>query len=194
MRILAVDPGDELHGYVIITDNPENPKQPIISEFGKVGTESILHIIIDSEYDTLAIEDFTFRPQYMSNESIQTCQNIGRFRQRYLDTHSYSPRLIARATHVSNLTGDAKCDDTQVKHSIWNLYGGKDIAVGNVKCEFCHGNGWNGRKHTPCTRCNQTGYSHPQGPLFEFSELKCDDHWLALSLAIYMAKITRDAQ
>ncbi len=188
MKILAIDPGPIKSAYVIW--DAENQKT---GGKGIVENGTILHWLKREnslEGAELAIEMIASYGMSVGAEVFETCVWIGRFKEAWLNRFELKGRvtLIKRIDVKSHLCHSAKANDSNIRQAIIDRFGGKDIAIGNNKCEACHGKGWVGRGRPVCTACNGSGWKNVPGPLATVHK----DEWAALAVALTRADMSKE--
>ena len=127
-----------------------------------------------------AIEMMASYGMAVGESVFQTCVQIGRFEKSCVNS---SYQHIFRKEVKLALCGTLKAKDTNIKQSIVDMYGGKEIAIGGKKCTKCKGKGWSGAGRPKCTQCCGSGWKFPPGPLFGVKE----HAWSALAVALTYA-------
>lgn len=127
----------------------------------------------------LAIEYVQEQGRPLGQDTVDTVAWIGRFIESWLhlDTLTYTlvlPSMIRE--HVAHYGANK----AEKRAALLDLYGGKEQALGRVKCRYCKGKGWRGRGRPPCEECNATGWEVPPGPLADIT----GHEWSALAVAI----------
>lgn len=156
---LAIDPGTTESGWVSYDSGR-------ISDFGKWPNHELLDLVGQDRGDYLALEMIASYGMPVGAEVFETCVWIGRFHQRWLDSHRHrtDPVMVYRKEVKMHLCGTTKAKDGNIRQAIIDIYGGKDRAIG--------------KKATP-------------GPLYGVS----GDVWAALGLAITAeARMSADGQ
>jgi hypothetical protein len=147
MKLLAIDPGNVYSGWVMF-----NTKLRIPEAFGKDLNKHVLRTIQRLQYDRLFCEFPVPRGQSISIQIpgkgfirkgsgqtvswqlYETCYWIGQFQVIHMLTHKGVPFIrINRMDVKMFLTGNAGAKDANVRAAIMEKYGGKELAVGNVK-------------------------------------------------------------
>ncbi len=112
--ILAIDPGNEESGYVILNDDLS------ISKKGKVDNEEILYIIEffawqDGKY--IAIEMIASYGMAVGQSVFETCVWIGRFIQA-AKKWDINPQYIYRKDEKMNLCNSMKAKDSNIVQAL----------------------------------------------------------------------------
>lgn len=126
MLVLAIDPGNEKSAYVMY-----NPETKRISEKNILNNLEILPIITSIRYDKLAIEMIASYGMGVGKTVFETCLWVGRFIQAGYPYHE--AYLIYRKDEKMYLCHSMKAKDGNIRQAILDLYGGKDVALGNKK-------------------------------------------------------------
>jgi hypothetical protein len=71
-------------------------------------------------------------------------------------------------------------NDSVIRQRLIDKYGGKDKAIGGVRCPNCKGKGWSGSGRPVCDVCQGEKWKHPPGPLHGITA----DVWQALAVAV----------
>lgn len=123
MRILAIDPGNEMSALVIwdgltIVNKLYSNNDEILYNLQMWRNESPLVIEMIGHYGTGMPAGKTV---------FDTCVWIGRFTQAY---GAHRVQTILRPTVKANLCGSARAKDGNVRQAIIDRFGGKEIAIG----------------------------------------------------------------
>ena len=170
MRILALDPGSAKSAWVLLKDGV-----PI--EFAIDDNESILDFVVKPLDDChRTIEMMKARGMPTANEELMTCVWIGRFMQA--SGHPWT--FVYRQDVKLHLCGRVTASDANIRCALIDRYGGKDTAIGGVKCKYCKGKGWYGNGRPTCPVCKGEKWLHPPGPLHGLHA----DLWQALAVAV----------
>ncbi len=158
--VVAIDPGLEESGWVSILDDGK-----ITSEI--VENAKLLNTIrsTDPTTVTLVIERMNFMAKHAGNSVHEPNVWAGRFMEAFAGRGG-SVHRIFRRTVTTYISGQVAQGNAAIRAAIIDRYGGKDKAIGGVRCKRCKGKGWTGRHRTPCDdwRCEK-GWLHPPGPL-----------------------------
>ena len=169
--VLAIDPGREQSALVRIDDSD-------IDAALLPNADALLGLHGRNGEEVVVIERMNFMPNHCGDEIHETNVWAGRFLQM-AESHGIIVHRIYRRTVAVHITGLTKGDAT-VRAAIIDRYGGKDKAIGGVRCKKCNGKGWRGRDHDYCQPCFGRGWTHPPGPL-----KKVVTHcWQALALGL----------
>ena len=188
-RVLAIDPGPEVSGWVLFGIETRKP-----FSFGIDTTDEVLKIIEQESFNWLVIEKVGNQGNIVGDTIFDTCINIGSFKDRYRNNGKYCYD-ITRSNVIVQLYGFArkrnpdktwfKVRDKHVNAVIIERFGGRDIAVGGVKCQKCKGKGWFGAGRPVCTACGGSQWLNPPGPLFGVRK----HIWDALGLAMTFLEV-----
>ena len=147
MRLLAIDPGSEKSGWVLLDeageptewgwDDNESIRQALSSDYITEGPWRALDI------DHLVIEDVSHYGKDISvgNDVFQTVRWTGRFDEAWGGEFAY----IKRPTVKTYLCGMPTAKDKDVRQAVIDHYGGDAKALGGKKCATYHGSGLRGR-------------------------------------------------
>ena len=190
MLIAAIDPGDVKSAFVIYDDETDH----IIDSYHGVnaGIQAKLQM---AEADHFAVEMVATYGRPVGRNIFETCVWIGRFIEAWTRTHAKLWSFVYRNTVICHLcgsrwftdpaTGKRKgYSDSHIRSILIERYGGKDKAIGGVKCRKCKGKGWFGAGRPTCPECGGGKWLHPPGPLASFK----DHHFAALGVAITFAE------
>ena len=124
MKILAVDPGNEMSAYVILDDSF------IIHGKGLVDNEELLKIAEEKEYDKLAIEMIASYGMPVGREIFETCVFIGRLREKSAKPYKY----IYRKDEKMNICHTMKAKDSNIRQALIDRFG--EVGTKNNKGYF----------------------------------------------------------
>lgn len=124
MKILAVDPGNEMSAYVILDDSF------IIHDKGIVDNEELLKIAEEKEYDKLIIEMITSYGMPVGREIFETCVFIGRLREKSTKPYKY----IYRKDEKMNICHTMKAKDSNIRQALIDRFG--EVGTKNNKGYF----------------------------------------------------------
>lgn len=180
---LAVDPGNKESGWVLFTLQDGYPGGVNIESFGVIENGELQNKIEElhkaerkagRKLGCLCIEMPKAQGMAVANEVFETCVFVGRLLQTWPGTDwSY----VFRGEVKLAICGQARAKDPNVRQALIDLWGGKDDAIGGVKCPICKGKGHTGRERVEC-KC-KTGWKIPKGPLHGMAA----DSWAALAVA-----------
>lgn len=175
MNVLAIDPGNQKSGFVLLEDG--NPDQ-----FAKLPNEELLRLLWDElTADILVVEFPVARGMPASNELFQTVFWIGRFVQAWIETEPDADWLpIDRKDVKLAICEDPRAKDSNIRAALIERFGGEDQAIGGKKCPKCKGKGWFGPGRPVCPECHGDQWLHPPGPLYGMTA----DVWAALAVGI----------
>ncbi|WDI91942.1 hypothetical protein JH280_11390 [Xanthomonas campestris] len=117
MRILAIDPGTEESGWVILWDGR-------VLASGIAANESMLHQLRMEGYgdiDTLAIEMIASYGMPVGREVFETCVWVGRYQQAWRSPEAV--QLVYRRDVKLHLCGNAKAKDANIRQALLDLIG-----------------------------------------------------------------------
>lgn len=132
MKVLAIDPGSEVSGWVVYDGER-------VLEAGVSPNHDILYeILYDMEdvgswldCDTLVIESFAPRGQPLYSQLVDTAIWIGRFTQAW--DGEVNVHLVVRDDAKRHLCGGGPRGDANVRAALIDRFGGKDKAIGTKK-------------------------------------------------------------
>ena len=190
-EILAIDPGSE-RSAMVVTDGQD-------VKFWYEKNAALRHILRawKSHSPPLAIEYMYRRGMPLMQQAIDTMFEAGRF----VEARGGEWTPIDRADVKLHICGNPRAKDSNIRQALIDRWGGREKAVGAVKCPACKGKGWRGRGRPTCESCHLaqmkdgdlvgSGYLHPPGPLHGIT----GDVWSALAVAVtYLdAQATSDA-
>jgi hypothetical protein len=154
MKILAIDPGNEQSAYMCFYDNK-------LVEFAIMPNEKLLNIIPQFTADEMAIEMIASYGMAVGKTVFETCVWIGRFVQRFQESHNRPFHFVYRKDVKIHLCHSMRAKDSNIRQAIIDRY----PATGEGK--------------TP-----QIGTKNQPGPLYGVSK----DIWSALAVAIYFTE------
>ena len=185
MKIFAIDPGPEWHGWVYYDTATKIPES-----FGITQTKPLIALIDSLPMAYLVIEKIGTQQGNVVGASVfDTCRNIGRIEQAF-NNDDYVSYEHTRSAVIIHLYGFMrrklpdktwfKVKDKHINALLIERYGGQEIAVGGIKCPKCKGKGWFGAGRPLCPACNGGKWLYPPGLLFGMKSHIYD----ALGLAI----------
>lgn len=126
--LVAVDPGCDDSAFVIFDHGGR------VCRFGKQPNHELLVAVRDWSITCpgshLAIEMIQSFGMPVGREVFETCVWIGRFMQAW---QGLNVTRILRQTVKIHLCKSAKAKDGNIRQALIDMYGGKDIAIGNKK-------------------------------------------------------------
>lgn len=120
MRILAIDPGNEYSGYVLVeADETDITK---VLDVGKIRNAEI-YDVLDKDYDHLAIEMIAGMGMTVGAEVFETCVWIGRFLEyaRFTDRKFQTQRIYRREEKIC-LCGAPTAKDANIRQALCDRY------------------------------------------------------------------------
>ncbi len=174
-KVLAIDPGPLSSAWLEYDKETGNPYAWNMEDNDEVlSSLSLQH----HHVSFLAIEHIQHygRGMPVGADVFETCIWIGRF----IEASRLPWVLIKNPTIRTCLCGSATANGRQIKQTLIDRFGGKDKAVGGVKCPKCKGKGWVGRGRPTCPVCDGRLWAHPPGPLHDMT----DHIWSALAVAV----------
>lgn len=126
MRVLAIDPGNELSAWCVYSDGR-------VLSFGIDANALLLFKLEHGDFEAghmecaeLAIEMIASYGMPVGREVFETCLWIGRFIQSWSVAHT----LVYRRDVKLHLCGSARAKDGNVRQALIDRYGGKEKAIG----------------------------------------------------------------
>ena len=118
MRILAVDPGTTQSGWVLFEDGK-------VVSAGVAQNETVLQqIAADHTADMLAVEMVASYGMAVGKEVFETVRWVGRFEQRWKDTHEQCDfRLVYRMEVKMHLCHNPKAKDANIRQALIDMLG-----------------------------------------------------------------------
>jgi hypothetical protein len=151
MLILGIDPGPSMQAIVTW-----DGQRAVFREMDLDAVPGFLATGVD--FGPVAIEDFVVY-RALDVHGRETIKAIGAL--RYMcSVEGVETVEIPRADVLRHFRV-TKGGDAALRPAVFDRFGGRDTAVGGVKCPKCKGKGWTGREHKPCPRWKQ-----PPGPLY----------------------------
>ena len=124
MNMIAIDPGT--HKSAILVYDGTRPYAPEIND-----NEEVLYDIDHyPDADMIAIEMIACYGMAVGAETFETCVWIGRFVERFRETHDGTISLVKRPEVKLHLCRHPRAKDANVRQALLDLYGGKEAAVG----------------------------------------------------------------
>ena len=183
--VLAIDPGPVESGWVVFD---AETRKPVQFEIGT--TEQILKMLKTTKVEWLVIEKIGTQQGNVVGASVfDTCINIGRFMEAFGNDEQvcYEYNRHAVIIHLYGFMRKKQSDgswfkvrDKHINALIVERYGGKEKAIGGVKCPKCKGKGWFGAGRGVCGACEGGQWLYPPGVLFGVKS----HIWDALGLAM----------
>ena len=124
VKILAIDPGQDLSGFVLWDCETET-----LLDKGKVSNDAICDILEEAPPCILAMEKPANMGNYFGDSLIDTCIWLGRFWECY--AYATSVVLIKRHEVKQHLCHQQKgVNDAVIRAAIIDRFGGKEKAIG----------------------------------------------------------------
>lgn len=120
MKILAIDPGNEYSGYVLVeADEADITK---VLDVGKIRNEEIYNVL-GKDYDHLAIEMIAGMGMTVGAEVFETCVWIGKFLEyaRFTDRKFQTQRIYRRDEKIC-LCGAPTAKDANIRQALCDRY------------------------------------------------------------------------
>lgn len=175
-RILAIDPGPKASAWCLLDGRKVQTNK-----------EDNEHLLRDLRMNTLEADLFAIEcfagsyGQSVGIEVVETIVFIGRCVEAWEFNQGDWAIRVFRKTAVTHLTNNPKANDSHVRQSLVDRWGGESVAlVKERKCPVCKGKGVFGRSE--CEACAGTKVSNANGPLVGVTK----DGWAALSIACYV--------
>lgn len=175
-RVLAIDPGPLSSAWLVYDKERRTPLEWAY----EVNDEVLISLSVrELSVSCLAIEHIQHygRGMPVGADVFETCIWMGRFIGAF-DAKPWV--LIKNPTIRACLCNNASANARQIKQALIDKFGGKDKAIGGVKCPKCKRKGWVGRNHATCPVCEGALWAHPPGPLHDMTE----HIWSALAVAV----------
>lgn len=120
--ILAIDPGNEQSGWVVIDDD----LRPV--KFGKTGNEELLQIIKTQKMrvDAVCIEMMQNHGHLVGNHVLWSCVWIGRF----TEVATCPVHYVYRHEEKLHVCGKAAASDTDIRHALIQRFAKHDRKTG----------------------------------------------------------------
>jgi hypothetical protein len=112
MRILAIDPGPKINGYVLY-----EPGLVKILDSGEIGADAMCATIHFTGCELIAIERIRGYGMVSGDDTFDTCENIGRFYER-ATFNAKTVRLIPRKDIKRFLCGNTTTNDKYVREAL----------------------------------------------------------------------------
>ena len=174
-KIIAIDPGPVESAWIEY-DTEHGPKAFGFEDNAAIRLQLYLWAVVCED---LVIEQVPHDGSGMAVGAsvFDTCIQIGRFWEAW----GRDPVLITRPAIKAQLCGTTRAKDSNVHQALVDRFGGKDKAVGGVKCRKCKGKGWYGGGRSVCPQCNGSKWHrYPPGPLHGIT----GHVWSALAVAV----------
>lgn len=174
-KIVAIDPGPTESAW--IQYDTESGPEDFAFEINEVIVETLATRAL--LVDTLVIEKMQHYGSGMpiGDSVLDTCIWIGQFKQEF---GRHRTVLIPNPVIRAQLCRSIRASQANIHQALVDRFGGKDKAVGGVKCRKCKGKGWYGGGRPTCTECNGLKWLHPPGPLHGITS----HVWSALAVAV----------
>lgn len=204
--LLAIDPGNRESAFVRL-EIPGDDKPPVPIGFNKIDNGDMLDLVqgnlsnVDKEFqkgwgpfDRVCIEYPFPRGQMPTTQLFDTIYWIGELAHVLRNKHPNAWvddrwKVDRGKAKYAVCLRTAGVNDSHVRQTLIDIYGGEDVAVGGRKCKKCKGKGWVGRDHDKCPLCNGSGWETTPGPLFGMKK----DMWAALAVGYAWIKARRDS-
>ena len=162
-RILGVDPGLRVSGYVLLAGDS-------VEASGVLPNEEILASVLPCACDPgalLAIEEMGGQGRFVGLDELRTVRWSGRFEERWIALCAYrgcpaGVRFVLRSTVKARILGRANGKDAQIRQALIDLWGGEEAALG------------------PKGQKKRKGVEPIRGPLYGVSS----HAWSALAVAV----------
>lgn len=125
MRLLAIDPGPKESAYVLIEYGQ-------VAFYRKAGNSDLLAALPPiADADIAICERIRSYGMPVGAEVFETCEWVGRFWQAWVDSSLRREwHFVTRKEAVTNLCGNPRAKDANVRQAIIDRFGGKDAAIG----------------------------------------------------------------
>ena len=121
-RILAIDPGNIESAFVVVDENYK------VLEKDKVPNETMLDIVVMSDYDELVIEKIACYGMPVGAETFDTCIWIGRFWQA--TTFCEKVSFVYRREEKMNLCNSMRAKDANIRQALIDRFAAHDFKNG----------------------------------------------------------------
>ena len=113
MLVLAIDPGNEESGYVLLSDH----YKPLLH--GKLPNDALLFDVASMQFNTLVLEMVAHYGKGMpaGKTVFDTCVWIGRF-QQMAAARGIPTEIVMRGEEKINLCGSAKAKDANIRQAL----------------------------------------------------------------------------
>lgn len=121
--ILAIDPGNEKSGYVIVEYDGEEIRR--VLEVGKIENPAVTGMLDRKLYANcidVAIEMVQGMGQTVGQEVFDTCVWVGRFWEIALRSGGYEPKRIYRREEKLYLCGSLSAKDANIRQALVDRY------------------------------------------------------------------------
>lgn len=193
MKILSIDPGNNDSAFVIWdTDSGKiTHKSDIIPGTTNRKTENneMLRLIVDLKefWEVMSIEIIENMGFSVGREIFDTAFWYGRFLQIAVDNRVPLENIVMcpRLRVQKEIGGKRGASDSEIVDKIIEMFGGKDVAIGGVKCQTCKGKGT--VKKSVCPDCN--GHPVSEFGIFYGMGAKNNDVWQAMASALFAKRL-----
>lgn len=118
-RIIAIDPGDQVSGYVVVEHDGREITRVV--DNGKVSNDDIYSVIADNHNADMAIEMVASYGMAVGKNVFDTCVWIGRFME-YADLVGYCYKQIYRKEEKITLCNSLKAKDANIRQALIDRY------------------------------------------------------------------------
>jgi len=128
MKILAIDPGNELSAYCLIDGDSMKPL-----DFGKIGNEELRCYIREfqfSEDDRAAVEMVASYGMAVGAEVFDTVRWIGRYQECLTRKLTEPPTLIYRMQEKMHICHDSRAKDPNIRIALIDRFAQHDKKTG----------------------------------------------------------------
>jgi len=134
MKLLAIDPGTESSGFVII----DTDDMSVTSSDSSISNNALLDWVIGYDVDHMAVEMIASYGMSVGKTTFETCVWIGRFIQRWLSSNGETDyTLVYRKDVKLTLCQSMRAKDANIRQELLDRYpatgGGKTPQVGTKK-------------------------------------------------------------
>lgn len=145
-RILAIDPGPEMSGFVIYDYEEMEPTEGVIPEKGHVANSELMQMITgpDKAFDAIAIEMVGHYGTGMAAGKMvfHTCLWIGRFMQLNLDHDALPFHFVFQPDTRLALCGQRNAKKANVRQAMVDLLGEKGTKANPGKTHGMSNHSW----------------------------------------------------
>ena len=186
MIYAGIDPGQEYSAIVQINDDLE------VVDYKYIDNDLMLQALKDTiiRADHFAVERVRSRFCVVGNDTFDTCEWSIRFE---MAIRRYRPEcLLVSSNEVSRaLSPNQQLSRHGINTLIIDYFGGRNKAIGGVRCKKCKGKGWVGRGRPTCPACNGGGWEHPPGRLAALRSENNRHLWEALAVAVAVRELKK---
>lgn len=184
MLILAIDPGPEESAWVVIDENGK-PRGFAIED-----NHTLLENLWEEKFPDafLAIEMVASYGMPVGKTIFETAAWVGRFTAVHQLCYQGKYTKVYRKPVCLHICNSPRANDSNIRQALIDRFGGKNKAIGGVKCPRCKGKGWFGRGRAVCPDCDGKKWKYEPGPLYKIA----NDVWAALAVGLTYYDLQKD--